>query len=95
MALIRRDTAPFLTDGNAHISMLDDQTPWVVIVTEEAIDKMASSSDVSVEQLSEFMYAFEAIASAKLARHHTGDDGTIWIRSADVNRWRAEDARSH
>ncbi|PZM11306.1 hypothetical protein [Rhizobium tubonense] len=93
MALTRQGTAPFLTDGNAHIAMLDDQTPWVVIVTEEAIDKMASSSDVPVEQLTKFMYAFEAIANAKLARHHTGDDGTIWIRSADINRWKADDAR--
>jgi hypothetical protein len=55
-----------------------------VLVTDEALQDMASPPDAGIDRLNEYRLEIEAIASAKHTAEQTEPDGTARITSADV-----------
>ena len=89
MALsMRPDHPPFLSDENGHIPMTDDTADWLVIVTREALEGVASPADGSMERLTEYAGLFGEVATYKLEHGRAGEEETIWVQMEDVIEWR-------
>ena len=90
MALrLRADLPPFIQDENGHIPMADDTANWLVIVTKEAMEGVASPPSASQERLLEHIATFGEVATFKLEHGRAGKEETIWVQMEDVIAWRS------
>jgi hypothetical protein len=55
-----------------------------VVVTDEALQDIASPPDASLERLSQYRSEIEEIASQKHSAGQIEDDGSVCVTSADV-----------
>ncbi|WP_025662859.1 hypothetical protein [Rhizobium sp. IBUN] len=89
MALrLRPNFPPFIQDENGHIPTADDTANWLVIVTKEAMEEVASPPDASHQRLLEHIGTFGEVATYKLEHGRAGDEDTIWVQKEDVAKWR-------
>ncbi|KQV83151.1 hypothetical protein [Rhizobium sp. Root1220] len=90
MALhFRADFPPFIQDENGHIPMADETANWLVIVTKEAMEGVASPPDASQKRLLEYIATFGEVATYKLEHGRAGEEETIWVQKEDVAEWRS------
>ncbi len=90
MALrLRPDLPPFIQDENGHIPMADETLNWLVIVTREAMEGVASPPDASQKRLLEHIRTFGEVATYKLEHGRAGEEETIWVQMEDVAEWRS------
>ncbi|MCV9967485.1 hypothetical protein OIU34_37275 [Pararhizobium sp. BT-229] len=92
MLQMRPGMTPFITDENGHVPMTDDTADWLVIVTREALEDIASPPDATLARLLEFADTFGDVATFKLEHGRAGEEETIWIQSADITEWRRAQA---
>lgn len=85
---LRPDLPPFIQDENGHIPMADDTANWLVIVTREAMEAVASPPEATQRRLLEHMTTFGSVATYKLEHGRAGKEETIWILKEDVAEWR-------
>ncbi|EPE94834.1 hypothetical protein RGCCGE502_30038 (plasmid) [Rhizobium grahamii CCGE 502] len=89
MALhLRPDLPPFIQDENGHIPMTDATANWLVIVTREALEGVASPADSSQDRLLSYIDTFGKVATFKLEHGRAGKEQTIWVQMEDVTEWR-------
>ncbi|MBB4226368.1 hypothetical protein [Rhizobium mongolense] len=86
---MRPNMPPFVTNENGHIPMTDIASNWLVIVTREALERVASPPDASLERLLAYADTFGEVATYKLEHGRAGEEETIWVQSADVVEWRS------
>ena len=89
---MRPDVPPFLRDDNGHIPMNDETADWLVIVTPEALEGVASPPDASEERLMEYADIFGKVATYRF-EHGRAGGGTIWVQMEDVVEWRSATTR--
>ncbi|KQV22109.1 hypothetical protein ASC97_27410 [Rhizobium sp. Root1203] len=85
----RRDLPPFIRDENGHLPMSDKTENWLVIVTREALEGIASPPDASEARLLEYADIFGQVATYKLEHGRAGAEETIWVQMEDVAEWRS------
>lgn len=85
---------PFIRDENGHIPMADKTANWLVIVTREALEGVASPPVASEERLLDYVDTFGQVATYKLEHGRAGEEATIWVQMEDVAEWRTLDSRS-
>ena len=86
---MRPNMPPFVINENGHIPMTDITANWLVIVTREALEGIASPPDASLERLLAFADTFGEVATYKLEHGRAGEEETIWVQNADVVEWRS------
>jgi len=86
---LRPNLPPFIQDENGHIPMADKTANWLVIVTREALEGVASPPDASEERLLEYVDTFGQVATYKLEHGRAGKEETIWVQMEDVAEWRS------
>lgn len=90
---MRPDMPPFIVDENGHIPMIDGTARWLVIVTREALEGIASPPEASVERLRDYAATFGEVATYKLEHGRAGAEETIWVQRADVSAWQSAQSR--
>jgi hypothetical protein len=85
---MRPGMTPFIANENGHIPMTDDTADWLVIVTREALEDIASPPEATSVRLLEFADKFGEVATFKLEHGRAGKEETIWIQSGDIVEWR-------
>lgn len=86
---MRPGLLPFIRDENGHIPTMDETANWLVIVTREALEGVASPPDPSLERLMQYADTFAAAATYKLELGRAGAEETIWVQREDLLEYQA------
>jgi hypothetical protein len=87
---MRPGLPPFVRDENGHIPTTDETANWLVIVTRETLEGVASPPDASLERLMQYADTFTAAATRKLELGRAGAEETIWLQRQDLVEYLAD-----
>ena len=82
---------PTIVGENGHIPMTDGASHWIVIVTQEALESIASPPDASLGRLMRFAHVYAQIANNKLTVGRDSDRNRLWVMEEDVAVWLASE----